>query len=213
MSEAYWFGGFRLEKPAELPDALQGLGFQPGWIEEIHWVNALNPPDQTLFHSITLFEWPRLSHPLRLLHLLLNELIHAQRHTLLWVERDSHNHLRAAVLGSPVTVGRFNLPPQYRLLPLPPASGNWPKMLAFWQSHLNLQAEIQTAPNWLIYPPAAEAAIQISFPHAERILPPYSDTCIEQLAAGLETARSLSAGEGLWIDERPPHLALFIERR
>ncbi|GIV63264.1 MAG: hypothetical protein AB1457_08730 [Chloroflexota bacterium] len=213
MSEAYWFGNFHLDTPAELPDALQRLGFQPGWIEEIHWVNCPTAVDRKTVLSSTPFEWQRLSHPLRLLHLLLNDLIYAQRHTLLWIEMDSSSRFKAAVLGSPVTVGRFNRLPEYRLLPLPPAAGNWEKMLTIWQSYLLQETEKQTNPAWLTYPSAAGSAVKTVFPHAKRILPPPSMPIIEQLAIGLEESRSLSVDEGLWIDEHPPHLALFIERR
>lgn len=212
MSEAYWFGAFRMETPAELPDALNGLGFQPAWIEEVHWVNSSSPLDGDVFPSATRFEWQRLSHPLRLLHFLLNELIHGQRHTLLWMEKDSSNPCHAAVLGSPVTVGRFNLLPEYRLVPLPPATGNWQKRFTDWQVYFN-RVDLQTAPDWMVYPSEAHPTVQAFFPHAKRILPPPSDVWINYFAAGLKAGRSFPASAGLWIDETPPHLGLFIERR
>lgn len=213
MSEAYWFGSLRLETPADLSDGLKGVGFQPGWIEEIHWVGGSSNSEPNPFPPAARFEWPNISHPFRLLHLLLNELIHAQRHTLLWLEPDQQGRFTAVILGNPLTVGRYNVPPQYRLLPLPPATGNWDKMLAVWQAYLLQQEESSSLPGWVVHPTDANAAVQAVFPQSQRVIPPPSTSLIASLAAGLEASRSVSASAGLWIDENPPHLAIFIERR
>jgi hypothetical protein len=214
MSEAYWFASFRLETPAELPAALERSGFQPAWIEEIHWVNGSSASDLGIFPPPAQFEWALLSHPARLFHLLLNELINGQRHTLLWIEKDSHGKTITAVLGSPTTVGRFNVPPEYRLLPLPqPAAVVWQKMLTAWQSFLEQQTEPDNPLGWLSCPHDAQSAAQALFPQAQPIVPPPSPGWIERLNAALELSRSLSSPTGLWIDETPPHLALLIERR
>jgi hypothetical protein len=213
MSEAYWFGSLRLQTPADLPDGLKGLGFQPGWIEEIHWIGDTSNSNPKAFPQSTQFEWFNLSHPFRLLHLLLNELIYAQRHTLLWLEKDQPDRFTAVILGNPTTVGRYNAPPQYRLRPLPPVGGSWDKRFAFWQAYLLEQEESQTSPGWVVHPADAEAAVQALFPQSKRVIPPPSTGLIANLAAGLEASRSVSASAGLWIDENPPHLAIFIERR
>ncbi len=212
MSEAYWFGHRRLEALTELPPALQGLGFEPGWIEEIHWIHSSSPLDHALFPVFAQFEWHQISHPLRLLHLLLNELIHGQRHTLLWMEKCPRNQYYTTVLGSPATVGRFNLLPTYRLLPLPPVHGNWQKIFTDWQGYL-AQADLQTTPDWMVYPSEADKTSQAFFPQTRRIIPPDSMTGIERLAFALEESRSFSASGGLWIDEMSPYLALFIESK
>lgn len=213
MSEAYWFGSLRLEPPADLSDGLKNLGFQPGWIEEIHWIGGSSSSTQNAFPPAARFAWPNISHPFRLLHLLLNELIHAQRHTLLWIEPDQQGRFTAVILGSPTTVGRYNVPPQYRLLPLPPATGKWDEMLAFWQAYLLQQEEPQNSPAWVVHPSDAESAVQGFFPQSQRVIPPPSTGLIASMAAGLEASRSVSASAGLWIDENPPHLAIFFERR
>ncbi|HAD06164.1 MAG TPA: hypothetical protein DCE76_03300 [Anaerolineaceae bacterium] len=213
MSEAYWFGSLRLETPADLSDVLKGVGFQPGWIEEIHWIGSTSNSNQNALPQSAQFEWLHLSHPLRLLHLLLNELIHAQHHTLLWLEPDQQGRFTAVILGSPTTVGRYNAPPQYRLLPLPSATGKWDEMLVFWQTYLLQQEESPSSPGWVVHPTDANAAVQAVFPQSQRVIPPPSTSLITSLAAGLEASRSVSASAGLWIDENPPHLAIFIERR
>ncbi|MFZ6021005.1 MAG: hypothetical protein ACOYXO_15500 [Chloroflexota bacterium] len=214
MSEAYWFASFRLETPAELPAALERSGVQPAWIEEIHWVNGSPPLDAGIFPPSAQFEWPVLSHPARLFHLLLNELVNGQRHTLLWIEKASHDRTIAAVLGSPTTVGRFNLPPEYRFLPLPqPAALGWQKMLALWQSFLEQHADPEKPLGWMSYPQDAQSEVQAVFPQAQPLVPPPSPIWTERLHAGLELSRSLSSPAGLWIDETSPHLAFLIERQ
>lgn len=214
MSEAYWFASFQLETPAQLPAALERSGFQVAWIEEIHWVNGSSASDMGIFPPLAQFEWPLLSHPARLFHLLLNELINNQRHTLLWFEKDAHGKNHVAVLGSPTTVGRFNLPPKYRFLPLPqPAAVGWQKMLTTWQSFLEQHTDPVNPLGWISYPHDAQSAAQALFPQAQPVVPAPSPMWIERLNSGLELTRSLSSPAGLWIDETPPHPALLIERQ
>ncbi len=214
MSEAYWFGSFTTPDAAHLSAALGSLGFQMNWIEEIHWVNCSAPPEKGAAHFPLQYEWPAAGRPLRLLHALLHEIIHNHHHTLLWVEAPSAPLLTGMVLGGPATVGRYNLLPQYRLLPLPAAAtDDWQKQFALWQAWMEGETENESPPGWVVCPSTLQTELLTWLPQARFFSPSPSTNFTEGFLSVVGNNRSASAAAGLWIDEHPPHLALLVEKR
>ncbi|MEW6649085.1 MAG: hypothetical protein AB1453_02730 [Chloroflexota bacterium] len=212
-AEAYWFTAATFNPQDSLSAALKSNAIQPAWIDEIHWFirDSLPPPRHQPPPDI--FFWSASANPRRILHFILSDLLSGSRETVLMVASESETQTRFALLGSPRTVGRYNLPPHYRLagLPAPNASG-WNAALLAWRSRLELRQAVDTPPLWLCLPPAAESAAAQIFPETRRIAAETGGGILLQLQHLLEIIHHQPAGWGLWIEDSAPSLATWIEK-
>ncbi len=212
-AEAYWFTAAAFNPQNGLNAALKANAIQLVWIDEIHWLTrdplALprhQPPPGIFF-------WQPETNPHRILHFILSDLLSGSRETVLMVESESESLARFALLGSPQTVGRYNLPPHFRLAELPaPNAAGWNAALLTWRSRLELRLAVETPPLWLSLPAAAESAAAQMFPETRRIPMDGSGGVLSRLETLLANIRNQPAGWGLWIEDSAPALATWIEK-
>jgi hypothetical protein len=129
MSEAYLFAVSEAASPEGLIHAcLSSAHVQPGWLNEVHWIGeapalqgeapALQGEAPSPLEGKTLFTWPEsplLAH--FILQAALRELMSGAADLIL-LGQTSRAGTAALLLGSPVVVGRWNLPPLASLTPL-----------------------------------------------------------------------------------------------
>ena len=115
MSEAYLFAVTEAASPEGLIQAcLASAHAQPAWLDEVHWIGAGPAP----LEGKALFTWP--DSPL-LAHFTLQTALRklaAGASDLLLVGQSTGSGATALLLGAPVVVGRWNLPPLASLTPL-----------------------------------------------------------------------------------------------
>ncbi len=212
-AEAYWFTSATFDPQDGLSAALKSSSIQSVWIDEIHWLlpDPLSQPQHQPPPGI--FFWHSTAHPHRILHFIISDLLSSSRESVLIVESESENLARFALLGSTQTVGRYNLPPHFRLagLPAPNATG-WNATLLSWRSRLELRLGVESPPLWLSVPPAAESVAAQMFPDTRRISVEAGGGILYRLDVLLSTLRNQPAGWGLWIEDSLPALATWIEK-
>lgn len=116
MTEAYLFAAVEAATAGELiQTCLASARTQASWLNEVHWIGE--PP--SLLEGRALFTWPES--PL-LAHFTLDSLLRglaAGAMDLVVLGQTTPSGATALLLGAPVVVGRWNLPPVARLMPLP----------------------------------------------------------------------------------------------
>ncbi|MEN6481916.1 MAG: hypothetical protein ABFD29_07050 [Anaerolineaceae bacterium] len=129
MNEVYWLAGMiapnQADDPAPLSkwiaETLQKSGIKPQWVNEINLISSQPDLDQiavlpTDMNQIPLLRW-KISTPLnhKIVQFACQSILSGDLDMILFAEFYDQ-HWSILILGSPKTIGKYNLPPQARFL-------------------------------------------------------------------------------------------------